>query len=210
MGRKRKYLKTEIVCVLDKSGSMYSLQHDTIQGFNKFLEEQKTVKGEANLTLVLFDTAYRFLYDGVDIKTVAPLTVKTYAPDGLTALLDAVGRTIDTVNKRIQSINLPKDRPDKVIFMIMTDGEENASVEYKLEQVKEKITKYTGDGWDFIFLGANIDAFNAGLGLGVRGGNIAQYTATSDGISIVFDGLNRYSTSLRTSASVDGWKDTIK
>lgn len=173
---------TEIVCIIDKSGSMWPLKDDVIGGFNNFLEEQKKVKGKAKITTTVFDTTYEILYNGKSLNEVEPLNEDTYAPSGMTALLDAVGRTVDEVGKRLKDTEEDK-RPEKVIVVIMTDGEENSSKEYERKQIKEKIEhqqdKYK---WEFVFLGANIDAFAEANSFGISAINTQQFAATGDGI----------------------------
>lgn len=149
---------TEIVLILDRSGSMTSLRDETIKMVNSFIEEQKTIKGTANLTLTVFDTAYEILVNGKDLNDVVPLTVDQYCPGGYTALLDATGRTIDELGHRLDK--LPDDqKPEHVIVTIITDGEENSSKEYSHDKVKAKIEHQTDKyGWKFLFLGSGIDA----------------------------------------------------
>lgn len=159
----------EIVVVIDESGSMHSVKGDTIGGFNTFINTHKKLPGEANLTLVKFDTGYKILYNGVNIKDVKPLNESTYTPGGMTALLDAVGTTIDEVVKRREAT--PEDeKAEKVIFMIITDGEENSSREYTdKKKIKEKVEHLkTTEDWEFVFLGADQDAWAAGGGMGVH------------------------------------------
>lgn len=149
----------ELVVILDESGSMGNVTNDTIGGFNVFLETHQKMPGEARLTLVKFDTKYEIVHNGVDVRSAKPLDKTTYNPSGCTALLDAVGRAIDEVGKRFDTAS-EDEKPGKVIFLIITDGEENSSVEYKLHQVKEKTTKRQDvDKWEFIFMGANQDAW---------------------------------------------------
>jgi len=149
----------ELVVILDESGSMENVTNDTIGGFNVFLETHQKMPGEARLTLVKFDTKYEIVHNGVDVRSAKPLDKTTYSPGGCTALLDAVGRAIDEVGKRFDAAS-EEEKPGKVIFLIITDGEENSSVEYKLNQIKEKTTKRQDvDKWEFIFMGANQDAW---------------------------------------------------
>lgn len=159
---------TEIVCVVDKSGSMSSVRNDAVGAFNTFLDEQKKLPGTAKLTLTLFDTDYRIVHDGVDIQKVPNLDDKSYVPGGSTALLDAAGRTIDKVGERL--VNTPEaERPEKVIMVILTDGEENSSKEYSREQLMAKINHQRDTyKWEFIFLAANQDAIQAGQGIGIQ------------------------------------------
>ncbi|MFA6654109.1 MAG: vWA domain-containing protein, partial [Candidatus Delongbacteria bacterium] len=150
---------TQLICVLDRSGSMESVADDAIGGFNTFIEEQKKQPGTMSVTLVLFDHEYLVPFKNKDIMKVEPLNRKSYVPRGVTALLDAVGRTVNEAGSEL-SKKKEKDRPEKVIVCILTDGLENASKEFKIEQIKKLIEhqkeKYS---WDFVFLAANQDAF---------------------------------------------------
>lgn len=151
-------MKTEIITILDKSGSMHGVVDDTIGGFNSFIKEQreKEENEEVNVTLTLFDTKISKVYVSEDIDTVAELTTKTYSPGGMTALFDAVGLTIQELESKWD-----KD-PDKVIVVIITDGQENSSVEYTYKGIKRLINRKEKEGFEFIFLGAGMEAFNEG------------------------------------------------
>lgn len=177
---------TEMVFILDRSGSMYSLTDDTIGGFNSMIEKQKNEEGEAYVTTVLFDTRYEYLHDHVNIQDVEPITNEDYRPGGCTALLDAVGNTINSIGSRLS--NTPEDeRPEKVVIVITTDGMENASREFTRSKVKEMIehqqSKYS---WLFIFLGANIDAVSEANTLGIKTDFAKTYTASVDGVESVY------------------------
>ena len=158
---------TELVFILDRSGSMYGLEQDTIGGFNSMLAKQKTDTGEAYVTTVLFDNRIRVLHDRLPLREVAPMTDADYTVGGSTALLDAVGKSIKHI-ARIHKYTHPDHRPTKTLFVIITDGMENASREYTYDKVKQLITheqeKY---GWEFLFLGANIDAAAEGARFGI-------------------------------------------
>lgn len=156
---------TEIVIVLDESGSMSSCKSDTIGGFNEFLSTQKKIKGEANVTLVKFSDYYKVVNDGTALEHVSPLNESNYTPSYSTALLDAVGRTINSVGNRLESLS-EDQRPEKVIFAVITDGYENASKEFKREKVFEMVThQKTKYNWEFLFLGADIDAWGKEIGI---------------------------------------------
>lgn len=176
----------EIIFILDRSGSMSGLESDTIGGYNSFLSAQKKVEGEAQVTTVLFDDKYELLHDGVDIKNVKPITEKEYFARGTTALLDAIGKTI--INVGIRLTNIPEnERPSKVIFVITTDGQENASREFTYKKIHEMITEQQDKySWEFIFLGANIDAAKEAENLGIKSSRAANYVADARGTDVMY------------------------
>lgn len=175
---------TELVFILDKSGSMSGLEEDTIGGYNAMLQKQKTVEGDALITTVLFDNNYELLHDRIDIKAVSPITDKEYYVGGSTALLDAIGRTINKIGNA-QKHTAEDYRADKVLFVIITDGMENASCEYSYEKVKTMVerqkVKY---GWEFIFLGANIDAVETAGRFGIDADRAQNFNADSEGTQL--------------------------
>ena len=175
---------TEIVFILDRSGSMSGLECDTIGGFNGFIKKQAEA-GQTSLTTVLFDDKYEILHNGIDARNVL-LTEDEYFTRGSTALLDAVGKTIDNVGKRLSGT--PEVlRPGKVIFVITTDGMENASQEYNYDNVKKMITHQTEKyKWEFIFMGANIDVVNEGERLGIKADRSFEFAATDVGVAEMF------------------------
>lgn len=181
---------TELFIILDRSGSMAPLTEDTIGGYNTLIEQQRKPEGEMRVTTVLFDDEYDLLYDTVDINEIPPLTEDTYFARGLTALLDAVGKTIDAAGLRYSRM-LESDRPSKVIFAITTDGMENASREYTLERVKnlieQKKEKY---GWEFLFFGANIDAFGAARSMGIPARQTMQFSHDAAGVEACFEHMS--------------------
>lgn len=158
---------TELVFILDQSGSMQRLAGDTIGGFNSLIEKQKKEPGACYVTTVLFDTAFRTLHDRVPLEKVEPMTGRDYVPGGCTALLDAVGNTIRHI-AGIHKYARPEDVPEKTLIVITTDGMENASRHFSRAEIKRMIAheqeKY---GWQFLFLGANIDAFDAADRIGI-------------------------------------------
>jgi uncharacterized protein YegL len=177
---------TEIVCVIDRSGSMSAMCAEAIGGFNSFLDDQKKEEGEAKLTLVLFDHEYMKVHDGAPIADVAPLNTTTYEPRGTTALLDAVGRTIDDVGKRLSDLT-EEERPEKVIVSIMTDGFENASKDYSLTKVRDMIAHQTDMyQWEFVFLGATLEANKMAADAGIPLANIASFTSTGAGVRAAY------------------------
>lgn len=182
---------TEIVFILDRSGSMKHLTSDTIGGFNSFIDEQKKVDGEALLTTILFDDEYEILHNGVNLKVVKPLTTNEYSVRGFTALLDAIGKTINEVGDRLSKTK-EEERPSKVIFIITTDGEENSSKEFKQEQVKSMIENQTNNyNWQFIFLGANIDAVATAQRYGINANLAHTYTANSVGTQSLYTSVSK-------------------
>lgn len=176
----------DITVVLDRSGSMASVRTDTIGGFNTFVSAQRGEPGRCLLSLVQFDDEYEPLYTGTDIQAVPLLSLDTFVPRGMTALLDAIGRTIIATGKRLKA--LPEaQRPDKVIFVIQTDGQENASREFTQPKIAEMIAhqkaKYQ---WDFVFLGANQDAIQAGAAMNIPRGSTMTYASNSVGTQSAF------------------------
>jgi uncharacterized protein YegL len=182
---------TEIVVVLDESGSMSVIREDTIGGFNTMLkDQQKSVDGKALLTLVTFSGSVRTPIDGRDINEVEPLTDKSYRPSGGTALLDAIGKTIDALETRYENSDDDKI-PSKVLFIIITDGEENASREYNKSRIEKMIKHQTKrHGYEFIFLGANLDAVSEASSLGIRASNSLNFQASSRGIGDTYGVLS--------------------
>jgi uncharacterized protein YegL len=186
----------EIVFVIDRSGSMFGLENDTIGGFNSFIEKQRTEKGKAFLTTVLFDDQYEILHDDVDLNYVKLLTNNEYYTRGTTALLDAIGKTINNVGNKLSNMS-EDDRSSKVLFCIITDGYENASKEFTKEQIKAMIEHQTNKySWQFIFLGANIDAIAVGHLYGIN--MAANYSATDQGTRSVYSTLNTVSSTYRS------------
>lgn len=181
--------KTDITIILDRSGSMNSVKDDTIGGFNSFVEEQQKVAGEAVLSLVQFDDQYDVVYLDKDINSADKLTNETFQPRGMTALFDAVGRTINSVGKRLALVS-ENDRPNKVLFVIMTDGFENASVEYNAAQVSEMIkTQRNVYSWEFMFIGANQDAVLSAQQIGIPMQAALTYAANTEGTRAAFGSM---------------------
>ena len=194
---------TELVFILDKSGSMGGLETDTIGGYNSMLKQQKAVEGECHITTVLFDNNYELLHDRIDIKAVSPITGKEYQVGGSTALLDAIGRTIHKIGNA-QKHTADDYRAEKVMFVIITDGEENSSREYSAEKVKAQIerqkTKY---GWEFIFLGANINAVQTAGRFGIAPDRAVDYLADSEGTELNFKVMSAAVAAFREIGTVD-------
>ena len=174
----KKNKNTDIVFILDRSGSMSCVEDDTIKGYNDFLKKERRNSGKVCVTTVLFDDQYEVLYSRVNINEVKEITNKEYFARGCTALMDAIGKTIVTMDKKIEDDN-------RVVVVIMTDGLENASREYNREQVKKLIKKHKN--WEFVFLGANIDSFSEGATLGISKNRIANFKQEKKSISNVFE-----------------------
>lgn len=169
---------THIAIVLDRSGSMATCADDTVGGFNTFIEDQKKSPGTATITLAQFDDSYEVVHDGVDIQAVPPLV---FTPRGSTALLDAIGKTIATTGEWLKA--KPEDqRPEHVIFVILTDGQENASKEFKREDIMKAIQhQESAYRWQFVFLGANQDAIKEGAQIGIHMASTLTYDAKNTG-----------------------------
>ena len=201
---------TEIVFILDRSGSMSGLESDTIGGYNAMLEKQKTAPGQAIVSTVLLDDHCEVLHDRLDIKTVVPMSDKEYFVRGCTALLDAVGGAIHHIGN-IHKYAREEDRPEKTLFIITTDGMENASRRYNYDRVKMMIERQKEKyGWEFIFLGANIDAVEVADRFGISADRAANYHADSEGTQLNYEVVSEAICSLRASKSINtDWKDRI-
>jgi len=181
---------TELVFILDRSGSMGGLESDTIGGFNSMLAKQQAEPGECRITTVLFDDNYEVLHDRIDINAVRKITGKEYYVKGCTALLDAVGKTIKKIRK-VQKNSAEKYRAGKVLFIITTDGMENASREYTYDKVKSMVKQQKSKhNWEFIFLGANIDSFDVANRFGIAANRVQNYHNDSKGIELNYNVLN--------------------
>lgn len=200
---------TEIVFILDRSGSMQGLEADTIGGFNSMLKKNKETEGDAVVSTILFDDVNDVICDRENIKDVKPMTEKEYYVRGCTALLDAVGGAIDHVTK-VQKI-LPKShRAKNVLFVITTDGYENASHKYSYEDVKKKIEKKKDKGWEFIFMGANIDAVAEAARIGISVEMAAPYCADSCGTQAVYESMAEATCQARSGNPITrAWREAI-
>ncbi len=202
---------TELVFILDRSGSMSGLEADTIGGYNAMLAKQKKEEGEATVTTVLFNHDIDLLHDRITIKGVAPITEQEYEVGGTTALLDAIGSTIHKIGN-VQKRTSEEERAGKVLFVITTDGMENASREYDYAKIKAMIEhqKVSYD-WEFIFLGANIDALSTASKFGIQEDYAVNYHADSEGTQVNFQALNEAVTSFRKGKKIDRvWKESIE
>ena len=177
---------TEIVFILDRSGSMSGLEKDTIGGFNSTIDKQKQETGEAFVSTVLFDTEMEVLHDRAPLAHIEPLTEKEYYARGCTALLDAIGGAIHHIGN-VHKYARDEDRPEKTIFVITTDGYENSSRKYTAERVKQMIERQKQKyGWEFIFLGANIDAIETAKSFGILEDRAANFVNDGEGIKTMY------------------------
>ena len=201
---------SELVFVLDRSGSMSGLESDTIGGFNSMIEKQKKIDGKCYVTTVLFDSFYETIHDRVELSEIRPMTDKDYSVRGCTALLDALGSTIHHI-AQIHKYAREEDVPEHVTFVIMTDGMENASHEYSSSKVKSMIEhekeKY---GWEFLFLGANIDAVETASRYGIGSTRAANYSSSSYGTRHAYDVVGDAVRAQRMGAPIaDNWSDSL-
>lgn len=201
---------TELVFILDKSGSMAGLESDTIGGYNAMLKKQQEEPGEAIVTTVLFDDEYELLHDRINIKGIKPITEKEYFVEGTTALLDAVGKTINKIAKAQQNTS-EEEQAEKVLFVITTDGMENASIEYSYDKVKAMVEKQKKEfGWEFIFLGANIDAVETAGRFGIMADRAANYHADGYGTALNFEVVSGAISHFRAEKAMEAnWKAAV-
>jgi uncharacterized protein YegL len=202
---------TELVFILDKSGSMGGLERDTIGGFNAMLEKQKAAVGECRITTVLFDNDYELLHDRFDIRSVSPLTDRDYEVRGTTSLLDAIGLTIDKIDNVQRKSNV-EYRAKKVLFVIITDGEENSSTKYTAKKVKDQIElQKAKNGWEFIFLGANIDAVETAARIGITRNRAQNYHADGVGSKVIYDEIAQATVEFRENEKIpEDWNNVIE
>ncbi|MCR5655526.1 MAG: VWA domain-containing protein [Lachnospiraceae bacterium] len=190
---------TEVVFILDRSGSMSGLEADTIGGFNSMIEKQKKEEGEAYISTVLFDDRSEVIYDRVPVSKIEPMNDKQYYVRGCTALLDAIGGAIHHI-ANVHRYAREEDRPEKTIFIITTDGMENASRQYDYKRVKKLVEKETEKyGWEFMFLGANIDAIEVAGRFGVRPERAINYECDSRGTEVTYNLFGNTISALRRS-----------
>ena len=202
---------TEIVFILDRSGSMAGLEDDTIGGFNAMLEKQKKEPGEALLSAVLFDHCSEVVYDRVDLQKIEPMTNKQYFVRGSTALLDAIGGAVHHI-ENVHKYAREEDRPGKTIFIITTDGMENASREYSYRQVSSMV-KHAQEayGWEFLFLGANMDAIRAAETFGIRADRAVRYECDGAGTRVNYSVVSQAIGSMRSGKGIDAdWDAEIR
>lgn len=201
---------TEIVFILDRSGSMCGLEADTIGGFNAMIEKQKKAEGEALVSTVLFDNTSEVVHDRVKLRDIRPMTEDDYTVGGCTALLDAVGGAIHHIGN-IHKYAREEDVPERTLFVITTDGMENASFRYSAEQVKRMIGRQQEKyGWEFLFLGANIDAVETARHFGIREDRAVNYHSDSEGTKLNFEVLGTAISSMLSGCEIESdWKRKI-
>ena len=190
--------KLDVVFILDKSGSMSGSEENTISSFNEYLEKEKKNKFKTTITTVLFSDTYEYLHNGMDVKEVKAITHDDYKVGGCTALYDALGNTIHSMDK--------KDT-DKVLFIIITDGYENASREYDNKNIRNLIKKHKD--WEFIYIGADIDSYEAGGRIGIRKDNIANYKKDGMGTSKLFKAVANFECAMMDEDSNNNWKEEL-
>ena len=201
---------TELVFILDRSGSMAGLEGDTIGGFNAMIEKQKKEEGEALVSTVLFDNVSQVIHDRVDLHKIQPMTEKNYYVRGCTALLDAVGGAIHHIGN-VHKYAREEDRPEKTLFVITTDGMENASREYTYPRLKAMIQRQKEKyGWEFLFLGANIDAAKEAARFGIDADRAANYHADRQGTAVIYEAVSEAVCSVRASRPMSKeWKRNV-
>lgn len=201
---------TELVFILDKSGSMSGLESDTIGGFNSLIEKQRKEEGKAIISTILFNHEVEVIYDRVDLNDVALLTNKEYFVSGCTALLDAMGNAINGVLAKQNKLK-DSDKPNKTMFIITTDGMENSSKEYTYKAVKKMIEKVKKENeWEFVFLGANIDAVLEASKFGIDENHAVKYKCDSKGVSLNYECLSSVISDVRKNKKISKtWKSAI-
>jgi uncharacterized protein YegL len=201
---------TELVFILDRSGSMSGLESDTIGGYNALLDKQRKEPGDVILTTVLFDDRYELLHDRINLKGVAPITDKEYFVRGSTALLDAIGNTVNKI-VNVQRHTAEDEKAENVMFIITTDGMENASREFTYEKIRHMIGRQKEKyGWEFMFLGANIDAVATAERFGIDKDRAANYNSDSLGTQLNYEVISETVSFMRAESSIPkDWKDRI-
>lgn len=200
---------TEMVFILDKSGSMYGLEKDTIGGFNSMIDDQKKVDGDAYVTTILFSSSSRILHDRVKIADIKDMTDKDYIVGGNTALIDAVGDAVKHI-ENIHKYARKEDVPERTVFVITTDGQENSSRKYTSDAVKKLIEEKKKIGWEFLFIGANIDAVETAAHFGIDKNRAVNYHADSVGTGVVYGAISKPLRDFRNSKNISNeWSKPI-
>ena len=190
--------KLDVVFILDKSGSMSGSEENTISSFNEYLEKEKKNKFNTKITTVLFSDDYKILHNRIDVSKVKKITHKDYYVGGCTALYDALGNTINSFDRK---------ETDKVLFIIITDGYENASVEFDNNKIRKLIKKHSD--WDFIYIGADIDSYSAGGAIGIKKDNIANYKKDAKGTSKLFKAVSNLECTIMGEDCSSNWKEDL-
>ena len=191
--------KLDVVFILDKSGSMSGSEENNITSFNEYLEKEKKNKFDTFITTILFSDEWNYLYKGESVSKVKPISDKEYFVGGCTALYDALGEGISYIHK--------KKNKDKVLFIVITDGYENASRKYHQSSIKELIQSHSD--WEFIYIGADIDSYQAGSSIGIKRDNIANYKKNKKGTSLVFDAVMCAESCMMGEAQEVSWKEQL-
>lgn len=199
---------TELVFILDRSGSMSGLESDTIGGFNSLIEKQKKQEGECFVSTILFDNVSEVLHDRVKLSDVKPMTGDDYTVRGCTALIDAIGGAIKHI-KNIHKYARPEDVPEHTMFVITTDGLENASRKYSSDEVKKMVEAQKEVGWEFLFIGANIDSVETAKGFGISEECAVNYHADKKGTRTVFNAVSNAMFMVRADKLSEDWRTTI-
>lgn len=202
---------TELVFILDRSGSMSGLEGDTIGGFNAMIQKQKNEDGEAYVSTILFDNVSEVLHDRINLKDIPKMTDKDYTVRGCTALIDAIGGAIHHIGN-IHKYARPEDVPAHTMFIITTDGQENASHQYSSDVVKKMIERQKEKyGWEFLFIGANIDAVETAARFGIDRNRAVNYNADSKGTQVLYETLSAPICAMRADAPIsDDWSQSIE
>ena len=202
-------MHTEMIFILDRSGSMAGLEKDTIGGFNSMLQKQKKLEGSVTVTTILFDNDLEYLHDRLNLEDISPITEKQYFVRGATALLDAIGKAIEKMTN-VQK-GKKSTQKENVVVIITTDGEENSSVLYSLPQIKKLISRQKELGWEFIFLGANIDAIQTAQNLGLSKHDAVDYIADAKGTQVSFSAISKAVHEVRTKGRKnEKWKAAVE
>jgi len=201
--------KTELIFILDRSGSMGGLESDTIGGFNATISDQKKIDGETRVTTILFDNFFEVLHDRINLQDIAPLTDKDYFVRGSTALYDAVALGIRKI-ANVQKQTMPEGRADKVIMVITTDGYENSSRETNAAMLHKMIDDCKKNDWEFLFLGTDIDAQAAAGSIGIESHRASNYVKDAQGVRVQYDSLNLAISAMRSGAPLPAdWKEKL-
>ncbi len=191
--------KLDVVFILDKSGSMSGSEENTISSFNEYLEREKNNKFKTRITTILFSDDYSYLHKGLDVSKVKPLTHKDYYVGGCTALYDAIGSSINYIDKC---------DTDKVMFIIITDGYENASKEFNNEKIRKMIKSHSN--YEFIYIGADIDSYSTGGSIGISSSNISNYKKDRKGSGLLFKAVSHFEKSMMFDEDTTNWKDELE